>query len=73
MPEERMTLRQDMGLLEGVFVIMGIIVGCGIFISPREVLVNTGSLWGSIIIWAICGVFATIGAMCYAELGIIFA
>lgn len=73
MPEETMTIRQDMSLVEGVIVMMGIIVGCGIFISPREVLVNTGSLWGSLIIWAVCGVFATIGAMCYAELGINFA
>lgn len=67
MPEER--LSEELSLLEGVAVIMGVIFGCGIFITPKEVLVNTGSFWGSIIIWALCGMLAALGAFCYAELG----
>ncbi|XP_026331823.1 large neutral amino acids transporter small subunit 1-like, partial [Hyposmocoma kahamanoa] len=67
MPEE--SLSQELSLLEGVAVIMGVIFGCGIFITPKEVLVNTGSFWGSIIIWALCGMLAALGAFCYAELG----
>lgn len=64
-----MQMRKQLGLLEGVAIILGIIFGSGIFISPKEVLENTGSVWGALSVWAACGVLATLGAMCYAELG----
>lgn len=73
MPEERLRMRQELGLLEGVVVILGVIFGCGIFITPKEVLINTGSVWGSVVVWTVCGVLAAIGAICYAELGRNFA
>ncbi|XP_049884878.1 Y+L amino acid transporter 2-like [Pectinophora gossypiella] len=69
MAEERVKMRKQLGLLEGVAIILGIIFGSGIFISPKEVLENTGSVWGSLTVWAACGVLATLGALCYAELG----
>ncbi|KAI8430503.1 hypothetical protein MSG28_000754 [Choristoneura fumiferana] len=43
MGEERVKMRKQLGLLEGVAIILGIIFGSGIFISPKEVLENTGS------------------------------
>lgn len=64
-----MKMRKQLGLLEGVAIILGIIFGSGIFISPKEVLLYTGSVWGALSVWAICGVLATLGALCYAELG----
>ncbi|KAJ2954672.1 hypothetical protein O0L34_g2968 [Tuta absoluta] len=69
MGEERVKMRKQLGLLEGVAIILGIIFGSGIFISPKEVLVYTGSVWGALSVWAACGVLATLGALCYAELG----
>lgn len=69
MPEERVKMRKQLGLLEGVAIILGIIFGSGIFISPKDVLLYTGSVWGALSVWAICGVLATLGALCYAELG----
>lgn len=69
MPEESLRMRQELGLLEGVIVILGVVFGCGIFITPKEVLNNTGSIWGSIVVWIVCGVLAIVGAICYAELG----
>ncbi|KAI8430502.1 hypothetical protein MSG28_000754 [Choristoneura fumiferana] len=69
MGEERVKMRKQLGLLEGVAIILGIIFGSGIFISPKEVLENTGSVWGALSVWAACGLLATLGALCYAELG----
>ncbi|XP_045783740.1 Y+L amino acid transporter 2-like isoform X1 [Maniola jurtina] len=62
-------MRKQLGLLEGVAIILGIIFGSGIFISPREVIEKTGSVWGALSVWAACGVLATLGALSYAELG----
>ncbi|KAJ0183601.1 hypothetical protein K1T71_000024 [Dendrolimus kikuchii] len=67
--EEKVKLRKELGLPEGVTLILGIILGSGIFISPRAVYEKTGSVWGTLSVWATCGILATIGALSYAELG----
>lgn len=48
--------------------IAGSLIRCGIFMSPQGVLVYTGSLGASIVVWAVCGLLATLGALCFAEL-----
>lgn len=69
MDSEKVKMRKQLGLLEGVAIILGIIFGSGIFISPKEVIQHTGSVWGALTVWGACGVLATLGALCYAELG----
>lgn len=66
---ERNTMKKELGLLEGCAIIIGIILGSGIFISPKGVIQEVNSPGGSIVIWALCGGLSMIGALCYAELG----
>ena len=67
--EGRIRLRPKLGLFNGCAIIIGVIIGSGIFISPKGVLFHTGSPLLSIVLWAFCGLFSMLGALCYAELG----
>ncbi|KAI1004216.1 hypothetical protein K3495_g3996 [Podosphaera aphanis] len=55
--------------LNGLSLIIGIVVGSGIFSSPSQVNVNAGSPGASLIVWALAGILAWTGASSYAELG----
>merc|ERR1719150_390395 len=69
--EEKVGLKASLGLMQGCTIIVGSIIGSGIFISPGGVLKETGSVNMSLTIWILSGLYSMIGAYCYAELGLL--
>lgn len=62
-------LQRKLGLTSGISLIVGTMIGSGIFASPRYVMENSGSVGLTLIVWSLCGVLAMFGALCYSELG----
>ena len=66
---EEVKLKRHITLPYAIFIIFGNVVGSGIFVSPKGVAENIGSVGGSLVIWALTGLYNLAQALCYAELG----
>lgn len=54
--------------MDAVGLIVGIVLGAGIFKTPSLVAANAGSEGGLLLAWLAGGVISLVGALCYAEL-----
>eukprot|EP00108_Taenia_solium_P008936 TsM_000416100 transcript=TsM_000416100 gene=TsM_000416100 len=68
-PNGRVQMEKTIGLVQGINVIIGSMIGSGIFVSPTGILASVKSVGASLILWVACGLFSLLGAYCYAELG----
>lgn len=64
--------RQTLSIADAVAIIVGLIVGAGIFGTPSIVAGAVGSESLLVTVWIAGGIFSIIGALCYAELATAF-
>lgn len=65
-------LKSEVNLVGGISLLVGTIIGSGIFASPKTVMVMTNSVGSSLLVWAACGVIAMFASLVYVELGTMF-
>src|SRR5690606_40497782 len=58
--------------IDAAALVIGIIVGAGIFRTPSIVAAHTGSELLFLSVWLLGGVISLVGALCYAELATAF-
>ncbi len=66
---EETELRRDLGPVSATTMIIGSIIGSGIFAGPAVVAHYTGSSGWNLMVWVICSVMSFCGAVTLAELG----
>jgi basic amino acid/polyamine antiporter, APA family len=62
-------LPRKLGLLDATFIVIGIIIGSGIFLLPNVIARNLPSGPVIIAVWIVSGILSFFGALAYAELG----
>jgi len=70
--KQGMSPRPLIRTIDAVALVIGIIVGAGIFRAPSIVAANTGSAELFLSVWLLGGVISLVGALCYAELSTAF-
>lgn len=54
-------LKREMGLFSAINLILGVMIGSGIFVSPSSALEHSGSIGLALIIWTVSGVISLLG------------
>ena len=71
---EKPTFARALGPVEGTSIVVGTVIGSGIFLVPASVALKVGQ-WGFgtiLLVWIGCGLLSLAGALAYAELAAMF-
>lgn len=71
-PDPYSALPRRIGMLGGLGVMLGIIIGSGIFRTPAAIAGSVDSTWLILGVWVLGGVISLLGALTYAELATMF-
>src|SRR5512146_64143 len=66
--DKRVELRRDLGLAGAAAIVVGTVIGSGIFLVPRAMVLRVGSPEMVFFVWVFGGVLSLAGALSYAEL-----
>jgi amino acid transporter len=67
-PEAAQPVQSHLSLTDSVSVIIGIVIGAGIYETAPFILSCVASPGQAMLVWALGGVLSVVGALCYAEL-----
>ena len=62
------SLKRDLGLWSAVALVVGTVIGSGIFIVPNTMIRNVGTPGMVFVVWVVGGLMSLSGALTYAEL-----
>ena len=62
-------LKRTLTLRDLIFIVIGTVIGSGIFLTPGAVVRSSGSGGVALVVWAVGGVLSLLGALTFAELG----
>lgn len=65
---EKLTLRRDLGLWGAAAIVVGTVIGSGVFVVPKRAVIATGSPDWVTLVWIVGGLLSLAGALTYAEL-----
>jgi len=60
--------KRELSLFDSTCIIVGIIIGAGIYQMAPDIAKGAGSWWGVLALWAVAGLLSLFGALGYAEL-----
>jgi amino acid transporter len=67
-PKQATAIEAKLGPWDAVSIIVGIIIGVGIFETPASIFGSVPNVWAGLGVWVLGGVLALLGALCFAEL-----
>jgi APA family basic amino acid/polyamine antiporter len=62
-------LRKELNLFDAISIVVGTIIGSGIFLIPNSIAIQLNSLGAVLAVWVIGGIVTIFGALSLAELG----
>src|SRR5688572_12782324 len=62
-------LRRTLSFRDLIFIVVGTVIGSGIFLTPGSVVRHAGTGGVALLVWTIGGVLSLLGALTFAELG----
>ena len=65
---QRNELRRDLGLWSALALVVGTVIGSGIFRVPQAMVLSVGSVKMVFLVWIVGGILSMAGALTYAEL-----
>jgi APA family basic amino acid/polyamine antiporter len=61
-------LRRALGLPSAASIVVGTVIGSGVFLVPSAMIRNVGSVHELFVVWIVAGILSLFGALTYAEL-----
>jgi len=66
--DQRYSLKRDLGIWSAASIVVGTVIGSGIFLVPKTMVLNVGSPGLVFVVWVVGGLLSLFGALSYAEL-----